>query len=364
MGEDFDYAAEFATARPRRLWRKDVDEVLTTSQDWWPADFGHYGPLVIRMVWHCAGHVPRPRRPGRRGRRHAAFRAAEQLAGQPQPRQGAPAALAGEEEVRPQDLLGRPDGLRGQPRPGDDGLHDLRLRAAAGRTSGSPTTTSTGVPSAPGSATSATAASASWTNPLAADQMGLIYVNPEGPNTVPDPLMSARDIRETFRRMGMNDEETVALIVGRAHVRQDPRRGRPGAATSAPNPRAPRSRSRAWAGGAATAPGRAPDTISSGLEGTWTPTPTRWDNSFFETLFGYEWDAGAEPRRSVAVDPEGRRRGRHRARRPRPVEDARPDDPDDGPRAAVRPGATSRSRGASWRTRTSSRTRSPGSGSS
>ena len=111
-------------------------------------------------------------------------------------------------------------------------------------------------------------------HPLAADQMGLIYVNPEGPNTVPDPLMAARDIRETFRRMGMNDEETVALIVGghtfgKTHGAADPER------YLGPDPRAPRSRSRAWAGGAATAPGRARTPITSGLEGTWTATPTQ-----------------------------------------------------------------------------------------
>ena len=101
MGADFDYAAAFRTLDLDALAR-DVDEVLTTSQEWWPADFGHYGPLMIRMVWHCAGTYRVDDGRGGAGRRHAALRAAEQLAGQSQPRQGAPAAVAGEEEVRPQ----------------------------------------------------------------------------------------------------------------------------------------------------------------------------------------------------------------------------------------------------------------------
>ena len=336
MGEDFDYAAAFAPLDLDALAR-DVDEVLTTSQDWWPADFGHYGPLVVRMAWHCAGTYRVADGRGGAGRRHAALRAAEQLAGQPQPRQGAPAALAGEEEVRPHDLLGRPDGLRGQPRPGDDGLHDLRLRRRPGGRLASPTRPSTGVPSAPGSATSATAASGSWTSPLAADQMGLIYVNPEGPNTVPDPLMSARDIRETFRRMGMNDEETVALIVGghtfgKTHGAADPERHLGPEPEGAPL----EEQGLGWRSGYGT--GKGADTITSGLDGTWTPTPTRWDNSYLETLFGYEWDVALSPAGLWQWVPRGRRRGRHRARRPRPVDDPRPDVPDDGPRAAGRPG--------------------------
>ena len=124
--------------------------------------------------------------------------------------------------------------------------------------------------------------------------MGLIYVNPEGPNGNPDPLAAARDIRETFARMAMNDEETVALIAGghtfgKTHGAGDRR------ATSAPSPRARRSSSRASAGRAATARGKGGDTITSGLEGAWTPTPTTWDNSFFETLFGYEWELTKSP---------------------------------------------------------------------
>ena len=124
--------------------------------------------------------------------------------------------------------------------------------------------------------------------------MGLIYVNPEGPNTVPDPLMSARDIRETFRRMGMNDEETVALIAGghtfgKTHGAADPERYLGPEPEGAPL----EEQGLGWKSGYGT--GKGPDTVTSGLEGTWTPTPTRWDNSFLETLFGYEWDVALSP---------------------------------------------------------------------
>jgi hypothetical protein len=125
MGEKFNYAAEFATLDLAGV-KRDIEQVLTTSQEWWPADYGHYGPLFIRMARR--GHVPHPRRPGRCGLRSATLRAAEQLAGQREPRQGAQAAVAGQEEVRPQAVVGRPDGPRRQRRTGVDGLSDLRFR--------------------------------------------------------------------------------------------------------------------------------------------------------------------------------------------------------------------------------------------
>jgi catalase-peroxidase len=126
-GEDFDYAAAFKTLDLDALTR-DVDELMTSSQPWWPADFGHYGPLFIRMAWHSAGTYRISDGRGRRRGRHAALRAAQQLAGQREPGQGPPAALADQEEVRQQDLLGRPDDLHRQPGSGDHGLDDLRLR--------------------------------------------------------------------------------------------------------------------------------------------------------------------------------------------------------------------------------------------
>ena len=134
--------------------------------------------------------------------------------------------------------------------------------------------------------------------------MGLIYVNPEGPHGVPDPLMAGRDIRETYRRMGMNDEETVALIVGRPHVRQDPRRGRLETHLGPdPEGRPLEEQGLGWRSSFGT--GNGADAITSGLEGTWTPTPTRWDNSFLETLFGYEWDAVLSPAGAWQWIPSG-----------------------------------------------------------
>jgi catalase-peroxidase len=291
MGGDFDYAAEFRTLDFDALAR-DVDEVLTTSQEWWPADFGHYGPLVIRMVWHCAGTY---RIQDGRGGAAAGMQRFAPLNSWPDNRNLDKArrllwpvkkkygrkiswadlmVFAGNRALETMgfttfgfaggraDVWGPDDIFWGPERAwlGDERHAGVRELA----------------------------------NPLAADQMGLIYVNPEGPNTVPDPLTSARDIRETFRRMGMNDEETVALIAGghtfgKTHGAAEPERHLGPEPEGAPI----EQQGLGWRSGYGT--GKGADAISSGLEGTWTPTPTRWDNSFFETLFGYEWDLELSP---------------------------------------------------------------------
>ncbi|MCO1655734.1 catalase/peroxidase HPI [Pseudonocardia sp. S2-4] len=291
LGADFDYAAAFATLDLDALAR-DVDEVLTTSQDWWPADFGHYGPLVVRMVWHCAGtyrvadgrggpaagmqrfaplnswpdnrNLDKARRllwpvKKRYGRRvswadlmvFAGNRALESMGF------STFGFAGGRADVwEPDDLYWGPErAWLGDERHG--GVRELQ-------------------------------------GPLAADQMGLIYVNPEGPNTVPDPLTSARDIRQTFRRMGMDDEETVALITGghtfgKTHGAADPDRH------LGPEPEAAPLEEQGLGWRSSYGTGMGADTVTSGLEGTWTPTPTRWDNSFLENLFGFEWDLELSP---------------------------------------------------------------------
>ena len=292
MGEDFDYAAEFRTLDLDALAR-DVDEVLTTSQEWWPADFGHYGPLMIRMVWHSAGtyriddgrggagagmqrfaplnswpdnrNLDKARRllwPVKKkyGRKiswadlmiFAGNRALETMGFTTFGFAGGRADVWESDE----DIYWGPEhAWLGDERHG--GVRELQT-------------------------------------PLAAVQMGLIYVNPEGPNTVPDPLTAARDIRETFRRMGMNDEETVALIAGghtfgKTHGAADPE------AHLGPEPEGAPLEEQGLGWKSSYGTGKRTDAITSGLEGTWTPTPTRWDNSFFETLFGYEWDLELSP---------------------------------------------------------------------
>jgi catalase-peroxidase len=291
MGEDFDYAAEFGTLDLDALAR-DVDEVLTSSQEWWPADFGHYGPLVIRMVWHCAGTY---RVADGRGGPAAGMQRFAPLNSWPDNRNLDkarrllwPVKKKYGRTISWADLMifagnralvtmgfrtfgfagGRPDVWE----PDDVYWGPEQAWLGDERHSGV----------------------RQLENPLAAVQMGLIYVNPEGPNTVPDPLTAARDIRETFRRMGMNDEETVALIAGghtfgKTHGAADPEK------YLGPEPEGAPVEEQGLGWRSSYGTGKGAETITSGLEGTWTPTPTKWDNSFFETLFGYEWDLELSP---------------------------------------------------------------------
>ena len=381
MGEDFNYAEEFKSLDLAAV-KKDLAALMTDSQDWWPADFGHYGPLFIRMAWHSCRHLPHRRRPRRRWQGPAALRAAQQLAGQRQPGQGAPAPLADQAEIWPQDFLGRPDDPHGQRRPGNDGIQDVRFRrrsrgrmgAGSGRVLGHREDLAgrrrslrprfggrreeRGVLVAEDDA-DGDIHSRRLENPLAAVQMGLIYVNPEGPDGNPDPVAAAHDIRDTFGRMAMNDEETVALIAGGHTFGKT--HGAAAASHVGPEPEAAglEQQGLGWKNSFGT--GKGGDAITSGLEVTWTTTPTKWSNNFFENLFGYEWELtkspagahqwvakGAEATIPDAHDPSKKRA--HHA--------------DDRPRAAGRSRLTKKSRGASWRTRTSSPTRSPGRGSS
>ncbi|MFD2420245.1 catalase/peroxidase HPI [Amycolatopsis pigmentata] len=286
LGADFDYAAEFRTLDLDAL-AKDVDEVLTTSQPWWPADFGHYGPLVLRMVWHCAGTYRVD--DGRGGAATGMQRFAPQNSWPDNRNLDKARRLLWPVKKKYGRKISWADLMVFA---GNRALETMGFKTfgfAGGRTDvwESDEDVYWG-PERAWLGDERHSGVRELERPLAADQMGLIYVNPEGPNTVPDPLTAARDIRETFRRMAMNDEETVALIAGghtfgKTHGAADP------ATYLGPEPEGAglEEQGLGWKSGYRT--GKGPDAISSGLEGTWTPTPTKWDNSFFETLFGYEW---------------------------------------------------------------------------
>jgi catalase-peroxidase len=292
MGEGFDYAAEFRTLDLDTLAR-DVDEVLTTSQEWWPADFGHYGPLVIRMVWHCAGTY---RVDDGRGGAGAGMQRFAPLNSWPDNRNLDkarrllwPVKKEYGRRISWADLMIFA---------GNRALETMGLRTfgfAGGRADvWEPDEDVYWGPERTWLGDERHTGVRELEIPLAAAQMGLIYVNPEGPNTVPDPLTAARDIRETFRRMAMNDEETVALIAGghtfgKTHGVADPDK------YLGPEPEGAPLEEQGLGWKSSYRTGKGTDAISSGLEGTWTPTPTRWDNSFFETLFGYEWDLELSP---------------------------------------------------------------------
>jgi catalase-peroxidase len=291
MGEKFNYAEEFKKLDLKAV-KKDLHDLMTQSQDWWPADFGHYGPFFIRMAWHSAG----------------TYRSGDGRGG------------AGAGQMRFAPLNSWPDNVNldkarrliwpikqkyGQKiswadlmiLTGNVALESMGFKTfgfAGGREDvwepeqdvywGSET---------------------KWLDdkrytgdrdlekPLGAVQMGLIYVNPEGPNGNPDPIASARDIRETFKRMAMNDEETVALIAG-GHTFGKTHGAAP-ESHKGPEPEAAGIEEQGLGWTSNYASGKGGDAVSSGLEVTWTSTPTKWGNNFFENLFGYEWELTKSP---------------------------------------------------------------------
>jgi catalase-peroxidase len=290
-GEELNYAEEFKTLDLAAV-KHDVAEVLTTSQDWWPADYGHYGPFMIRMAWHSAG----------------TYRISDGRGG----------AGSGQQRFAP--LNSWPDNMNldkarrllwpvkrkyGQKLSWADLMilaGNVALESMGFKTFGfaggredvwepdedvywGPETTWLGDQRYTGDR--------ELENPLAAVQMGLIYVNPEGPNGNPDPIAAARDIRETFRRMAMNDEETVALIAGGHTFGKTHGAGTADHVGPEPEGAPLEEQGLGWKNSFGT--GKGGDTITSGLEGAWTNTPTAWDSSFFETLFGYEWELTASP---------------------------------------------------------------------
>ncbi|MGD9996243.1 MAG: catalase/peroxidase HPI [Ilumatobacteraceae bacterium] len=290
LGAGFDYAAEFAQLDVEAL-KRDLVEVMTTSQDWWPADYGHYGPLFIRMTWHQAGtyRIEDGRGGGGDGAQrfaplnswpdNANLDKARRLLWPVKQKYGQKVSwadllvLAGNVALESMGFrtfgfgFGRKDVWEPEEifwGPEDTWLGDERYSAER-----------------------------DLSNPLGAVQMGLIYVNPEGPNGNPDPLAAARDIRETFRRMAMNDEETVALIAGghtfgKCHGNGDP-------SLIGPEPEGCPVHGMGLGWQNANGTGKGKDTVTSGLEGAWTPQPTTWDNGYLETLFGYEWELTKSP---------------------------------------------------------------------
>jgi catalase-peroxidase len=301
-GEDFDYSEEFKKLDYYAL-KQDLRDLMTNSQDWWPADYGHYGPFFIRMAWHSAGTYRTGDGRGGAGtgsQRFAPLNSwpdnvnldkARRLLWPIKKKYGNKISwadlivLAGNVALESMGVKtfgfggGRPDIWH----PEEDIYWGTETEwLGDNRYTGD----------------------RELENPLAAVQMGLIYVNPEGPNGNPDPLASARDIRETFKRMGMNDEETVALIAGghtfgKAHGAGD-------VAHVGPEPEAApiEAQGLGWLSTHGTGKGR--DTISGGIEGAWTANPTQWDNGFLDQLFGHEWQLTKSPAGAyqwVAVNP-------------------------------------------------------------
>lgn len=290
MGDDFDYAKEFATLDVEAL-KRDIIELMTTSQDWWPADFGHYGGLFIRMSWHAAGtyRIADGRGGGGSGAQRFAplnswpdnvsLDKARRLLWPVKQKYGRKISWAdliifagncayesmgfttfgfgfGRQDIwEPEEIFWGPE---------DTWLGDERYSGDR-----------------------------ELSGPLGAVQMGLIYVNPEGPNGMPSALAAAKDIRETFGRMAMNDEETAALIigghtVGKAHGAVDPQYLGP-----EPEGCPVEHQGLGWKNRYGTGAGS--DTLTSGLEGAWTPNPTQWDNGYLETLYKYDWDLVKSP---------------------------------------------------------------------
>ncbi len=302
MGKDFNYAEEFKKLDLAAV-KKDLYELLTTSQDWWPADYGHYGPFIIRMAWHSAG----------------TYRIADGRGG------------AGSGTLRFAPLNSWPDNANLDKArlllwpikkkygkklswadlmilAGNCALESMGFKTfgfAGGREDvWEPEEDIYWGSESEWLGDKRYTGDRELENPLGAVQMGLIYVNPEGPNGKPDPLAAARDIRETFGRMAMNDEETVALIAGghtfgKTHGAADPSKyvGREPAGASI------EEQSLGWKN--TFGKGNAEHTITSGLEGAWTTTPTQWSNNYFENLFGYEWELTKSPAGAYQWKPKG-----------------------------------------------------------
>ncbi len=301
MGEAFNYAEEFKSLDLNAVV-KDLHALMTDSQDWWPADYGHYGPLFIRMAWHSAG----------------TYRIADGRGG----------AGSGTQRFAPLNSWpdnGNLDKARRLLWPikqkygrklswadlmilaGTVALDSMGFKTfgfAGGRADVFEPEEIYWGPEAEWLGDKRYSGDRELENPLGAVQMGLIYVNPEGPNGKPDPLGSARDIRETFARMAMNDEETVALTAGghtfgKTHGAADPGK------YVGPEPEGANIEEQGLGWKNSFGTGKGVHAITSGLEGAWTPNPIKWDNGYFETLFGYEWELTRSPAGAQQWKPKG-----------------------------------------------------------
>ena len=301
MGKNFDYAAAFKSLDLEAV-KKDLHELMTDSQEWWPADYGHYGPFFIRMAWHSAGtyRIADGRGGGGNGSQRFAplnswpdngnLDKARLLLWPIKQKYGRNISwadlmiLAGNISLESMGL--KTFGFAGGRADIWEAEKDIYWGSETGwlddnRYSGD----------------------RDLENPLAAVQMGLIYVNPEGPNGNPDPMASARDVRETFGRMAMNDEETVALVAGGHTFGKAHGAGDPAHVGVEPEGASIEQQGLGWKNSFGS--GHGVHTITSGVEGAWTPTPITWDNSYFDTLFGYEWELTKSPAGAHQWKPKG-----------------------------------------------------------
>lgn len=301
MGKDFTYAAEFKKLDLKAV-KQDLAKVMTDSQEWWPADYGHYGPFFIRMAWHSAGTYRISDGRGGAGygtQRFAPLNSwpdnanldkARRLLWPIKQKYGKSLSwadlmiLAG--NVSLESMGFKTFGFAGGREDVWEPQNDINWGAE--RTWLGDTRYS---------------GERNLENPLAAVQMGLIYVNPEGPNGKPDPIAAAKDIRDVFARMAMNDEETVALIAG-GHTFGKCHGAGP-ASHVGPEPEAASIEEQGLGWKSSFRSGKGPDTITSGLEVTWTTTPTKWGNNFFENLFAYEWELTKSPAGAQQWTPKG-----------------------------------------------------------
>ena len=297
----FDYAEAFNTLDYQAL-KKDLNDLMTDSQDWWPADYGHYGPFFIRMAWHSAGTYRIG--DGRGGASSGTLRFAPLNSWPDNGNLDKARRLLWPIKQKYGDKISWADLMI---LTGNVALESMGFKTFGfgggrediwepeGDISWGPETEWLGDERYTGDRDLA--------NPLGAVQMGLIYVNPEGPNGTPDPIASARDIRETFGRMAMNDEETVALIAGGHTFGKAHGAGDTAMVGAEPEGSAIEEQGFGWKNSFGS--GKGVDTITSGLEGAWTPTPITWDNSYFDTLFGYEWELTKSPAGANQWRPKG-----------------------------------------------------------